>query len=206
MADPVPVPKPPVWVRSDECWRSEMNVGSKIAEVRVSKSAICIVALAAGGPTMLGLLFLADALRPGRQDFRLVDLAMAMALFVPVGIIHELLHALAAIVHGGLHPRDLRIRVVWKAGALACQIRVPIRVGTARFVALTPLVVTAFPVLGLFLWRPCHVLATLLGLTIIGCMADLIMVYCLRRLDADLLVVDHPSEPAFDVYAPEGSR
>jgi hypothetical protein len=78
-------------------------------------------------------------------------------------------------------------------------------VGTARFVALTPLVVTGLPVLGLFLWRPCPVLAMLLGLTLTGGVADLIMVYCLRRFDADLLVMDRPSEPAFDIYASEGS-
>lgn len=180
-------------------------MGSKIAEVRVRTSVVYIAACSVAIPLMFLLLAVADALQPGRQDFHLLDIAIALILFVPLGAVHELLHGLAAVVHGGLHPQDLRIRVVWKAGALACHIKVPISVRTARIVALTPFAVTVPLVLGLLLWHPSTVVAVLLHFTIFGCSMDLLMVYHLRRFGNDLLVVDHPSEPAFDIYTAENS-
>ena len=107
-------------------------MGSKIAEVRVRTSVVYIAACSVAIPLMFLLLAVADALQPGRQDFHLLDIAIALILFVPLG-------------------------------------------------------------------------AVLLHFTIFGCSMDLFMVYHLRRFGGDLLVVDHPSAPAFDIYAPEST-
>ncbi len=180
-----------------------LKPGTKVAEVRMCIRAVFVAIVAGGVPAMMLLVALADALSHGSFGFGLRDLAIAVVLFVPLGMAHELLHALAALVHGRLRPRDLRIGVDWKAGALICGMKVPIRVRTARVVLLAPLVVTGPVMLGLLLLYPSDVTALLAAFMILGCAMDVAMICRLGRFDGNLLFVDRPSEPGFDIYTPE---
>jgi hypothetical protein len=182
-----------------------VNTGVKIAEVRVSKRAVYLGVFVVGIPVTLALLALAEVLGHYRLDLGLMNLVVALVLFIPLAAVHELLHAAAALLWGRVRPRDMQIAVHWKAGALACRIKVPIRVGATRIVGLTPLVVTGPLMLGFLLKYPSEVTALLAGMTLLGCAMDLVMIYKLRRFDPNLLVVDHPTEPAFDIYAPQTS-
>jgi hypothetical protein len=178
-----------------------LNPGAKIAEVRPSKRAVYVAIVLLTIPATILLLALADAL--GNEDpacsFR--GTLLALALFVPLGAVHELLHAGAALVFGRVRPQDLRLGICWRAGALMCHIKAPIRVGAARIVGLAPLVVTGPIVLALFLWRPSQVTVLLTVFAILGCAMDVVMVARLRGFSDDMLIVDLASEPGFDVYA-----
>lgn len=180
-------------------------LGTKIAEVRPSMRAVYLAIVLLAVPATILLLTLADAL--GNEDpacsFR--GTLLALALFVPLGAVHELLHAAAALAFGRVRPQDLRLAVQWKAGALICHIKAPIRVAAARIVGLAPLVVTGPAVLALFLWRPSQVTVMLTVFAILGSAMDVVMVARLRGFADDMLLVDHPSEPGFDVYAPEST-
>jgi hypothetical protein len=179
-----------------------VNTGAKIAEVRVSVRAVYLATLGVGIPTVFLLMGLADVLGGGKHDLGFWSLPLGLVLFLPLAAAHELLHGLAAVVHGRLHRRDVRIRVHWKAGVLACLVKVPIRVGTARVALIAPLAVTGPFALGLLAMYPCDTTAFLAGMTILGCSMDLAMFHKLRRFQADLLFVDDPTGPAFDIYAP----
>ena len=180
-----------------------MGTGEKMAEVRVSPRAMYIAAGAVGIPITLLFLVLAGALGPAGQGSSILNLLIALALFVPLAWVHELLHALAALVCGGLAPRDVHIKVVWRAGGIVCHFRRPIRVRAVRVVGLTPLAVTGPLVIGLLMIYPHQATALLAGMTLVGCAMDVAAVWKLRRFDGDLLVVDHPTEPRFDIYTPE---
>ncbi|HSV98585.1 MAG TPA: metalloprotease family protein [Sedimentisphaerales bacterium] len=176
-----------------------LKTGAKIAEIRPNQRAVYLTVFAAGIPAMLSLLALADAWGSGRHDFGLLNLPIALALFMPLSVVHELLHAAAALAFGRVRLRDLSLRVNWKAGALACHVRVPVPVRAARIIGLAPLAVTGPAMAGLLVWRPSQVTALLAGLAILGCAMDVVMVYSLRRFGGSLWVVDHPSEPGFDI-------
>lgn len=90
--------------------------------------------------------------------------------------------------------------------SLSCHIKAPIPIRAARVVGLAPLMVLGPPALGLVLMYPSPVTAMLAGMTILGCIMDVVMVYKLRRFNADLWVMDHPTEPRLDIYATDGER
>lgn len=182
-----------------------LNPGAKIAEVRVSKRAVYLAVILLAVPMTVLLLALTDALRDDDPICTTREILLALASFVPLGAVHELLHAAAALVFGRVRPQDLRLAVQWKAGALMCHIKAPIRIAAARIVGLAPLVVTGPAVLALFLWRPSHVTVMLTVFAILGSAMDVVMVARLRGFADDLLLVDHPSEPGFDVYAPQST-
>ncbi len=178
-------------------------LGTKIAEVRPSKRAVYLAVILLAIPATILLLALADVLGDGSPVCDHRGILIALALFVPLGAIHELSHAGAALVFGRVRRQDLRLAVHWRAGALMCHIKAPLRVRVARIVGLAPLVVTGPPVLALFFWRPSQVTVMLTVFAVLGCGMDVVMVARLRGFRDDLLIVDYPSEPGFDVYAPQ---
>jgi hypothetical protein len=181
-------------------------LGTKVAEVRVNVLQACLLAGGVGIPLSLACLWLARVLGHHSDYIPFMDLLIAVALFVPVGIVHELLHSVAAIMHGRLRWADMHIGVHQGGIALTCEIRVPIRVRTARVVGIAPLAVTA-PIAGAALIAfPSNVTALLAGFTLIGATMDLLLLYKLQPFDGNLLFVDHPREPAFDIYAPLGNQ
>jgi hypothetical protein len=182
-----------------------MNTGAKVGEVRVSVRAVYIAAFLVGVPGILSLVFLAERLRPGRRGFDPGSLLLALVLLVPVAWIHELLHALAAVTYGRVCRQDVRLRIDWRMGVVSCHIKAPMPVRAARVVGLMPLIALGPLALGLVLVYPHRVTALLAGMTLLGCIMDVVMVGKLRRFDGGLLVVDHPTtEPRLDIYAPDG--
>ncbi|MGE5296225.1 MAG: DUF3267 domain-containing protein [Solirubrobacterales bacterium] len=179
--------------------RTPLKTGTKIAEVRANIRKVYVAVVLATIP-MTALLAALVGRRGHDAVWSLPEILLGLALFVPLGVVHELLHATAALVYGRVRPQDLRLAVHWKAGTLICHIKVPIRVAAARIVGLAPLAVTGPAMLALFLWHPSHVTVMLVIFAILGSAMDVVMVYYVWRFDDDLLIVDHPSEPGFDIY------
>lgn len=180
---------------------SDMNC-VRVAQVRVGALRANLLAGAVGIPVMFLCLWLARVFGYRSDDFPATDVLIAATIFLPVAAIHELLHGAAALVHGRLRLADLHVHIHWKALGLVCHVKVPVRVRTARIVGITPLAVTGPVLLAILAAYPSNVTAVLAGLALIGGVVDLLMLYKLRPFDGDLLFVDHPTEPAFEIYAP----
>jgi hypothetical protein len=159
-----------------------------------------LLAGAVGIPLMI--LWLARVFGYRSDRFLFTDVLIAVLLFLPVAAIHELLHGVAALVHGRLRMADLHIAVNWKALALVCHVKVPVRVRTARVIGITPLAVTGPVLLAVLAVYPSNVTAILAAFTLIGGVVDLFTLYKLRPFDGNLLFVDHPTDPVFEIYAP----
>jgi hypothetical protein len=176
--------------------------GTKVAEVRMNVLHATLIAGGVGIPLNLAFMWLADVLASHAGRFRFADLLVAAVCFVPVSIVHELLHGAAALAHGRLRRTDIQFGVYKGGFALTCEVKVPIRVRTARIVSVAPTVVLAPLAAAAMVAFPGPVTALILGFTVIGATMDLLVLHKLRPFDGDLLMVDHPGEPAFDIYAP----
>ncbi len=176
--------------------------GTKVAEVRMNVRRATLIALGLGIPLNLACLWLALALVDYADIFSVTDFLIAFALFVVVGIVHEFLHGVAAVLHGRLRWRDVHFGVYGKGFALACEVKVPVRVRTARIISIAPTVVLGPLAAAALIAFPSSATAMILGFTLVGATMDLLVLHKLRRFDGNLLFVDHPKEPAFDLYAP----
>jgi hypothetical protein len=165
-----------------------------------------LLAGAVGIPLMILCLWLARAFGYRSDRFPFTDVLIAALLFLPVAAIHELLHGLAALVHGRLRMAALHIGVNRKAPTLVCHVKVPVRVRTARVIGITPLAITAPVLLAVLAAYPSNVTAMLAAFTLIGGVVDLLMLHKLRPFDGNLLFVDHPMDPVFEIYAPSSDE
>lgn len=179
---------------------SRTEPGEKVAEIRVHPVRANLAAVPPAAITILFLLRLAAWLNPA-DDGGLWSFLAALLLFFPLVAVHEFLHGLTAVVVGGLRWQDIRFSMAWKALAPMCHIKAPLRVQAARIVGLAPLAGTVPPILVLLFVSPSEMTALLAGLVLVGCFADVYMVYRLREFDASMWVVDHPTEAGFDIYA-----
>ena len=176
--------------------------GTQVAQVRISALRANLLAGLVGIPVAVLCLILARVLGYRSDDLPFTHILIALAIFLPISVVQELLHATAALVYGRLRLTDLHVGVNWKVLGLACHLKVPVRVGTARIVAAAPIAVLGPILLVLLAVYPSNVTALLVAFAFIGAVVDLWMLYKLRRFDANLLFVDHPTEPMFEIYAP----
>jgi hypothetical protein len=172
-----------------------------MAKVRISALRANLLAGLVGIPVAVLCLILARVFGCRSDEVPFTHILIALAIFLPVSVAHELLHAAAALVYGHLRLTDLRVGVNWKVLGLACHLRVPVRVGAARIIAVAPLAVMEPILLALLAVYPSNVTAMLVAFVFIGAVVDLWMLYKLRRFDANLLFIDHPGEPTFEIYA-----
>ena len=84
--------------------------------------------------------------------------------------------------------------------AAVCHLRAPISVKAARIVGIAPLSITVPLTFVIMLVCPTKVTTILAAMTLAVCAGDLLMIYELGRFDSNMLYVDHPSEPGFDIY------
>ena len=173
---------------------------NRIAEIRLSNRKItlfgvpCAVAVILVCMGIAGMCGYADA-RSSWWDF-----PIAVALFIPMIVLHELLHAVAALLFGGVKRADIRLRMVWRAMAAACHVKAPVSVKAARLIAVAPFCITTPLAFAILIGYPSDVTAMLAGMTVVGCFADFVMLFELRRFQANHWFVDHPSEPGFAIY------
>ena len=176
------------------------DANNKVAEVRVSNLKITLYGVPCAVVVILLCMLIAGMCGYDHAQSSHWDFPIALALFVPVVFIHELLHASAALLFGFVKLKDIRIRMIWKAMAAACHIEVPISVKAARVIVIAPFCITAPLTFVVLLMYPSHITAMLAGMTVVGCFADFVMLFELRRFKPGQLVVDHPSEPGFAIY------
>ncbi len=154
--------------------------------------ALCVI-LASG---IFGLA-LVLGFRPGPSDRSIL---LGLVLIFPLAFVHECLHAATAMVVGKIAWRDICFKVNWKMLAAVCHIKVDMTVKVTRLVAAAPVVLMTPVAVVLFLLYPSDMMVMLTTFTVVGSIADLLMLYELRRFAAHLWVSDHPTEAGFTIY------
>ncbi len=179
----------------------QVNLGEKIAEIRLNplRTNLAVLPVAVVAVLLFGALAVKLA---GDWDSSWQGYLIAMALFLPMGALHELSHGVTAVACGRLRWQDVCFGVNWKALSAVCHIKAPLRVSSARIVGLAPLAITGPLAVALLLAFPREVTVVLASFAVAGSYADVCMVYRLREFHDPMWIVDHPTEPGFDVYAP----
>ena len=138
-------------------------------------------------------------------DFHLdnLDRWMFLGSLVLLVVVHEALHAFAAMQWGDVPFSSIQFGLKWKWLVPYCHCASPLRMGVYRIFVLLPLAVTT-PVAGLVLWlAPSFWSLLLFSIAFSACAGDVQMYFKVQDFRSDLWVQDHPSEPGCYIW-PEG--
>jgi uncharacterized membrane protein YccC len=184
---------------------NEVEGYTKIAEVRIRK---LIANILAGVLTGLLVLFfvlimswLPHAAKPVEFSF---SWFLVFVFFITM--IHEGLHAYAAFRYGGLPRTSIHFGFNWKGMMPYCHLKAPISVKMYRIVGFMPLGITGPIMVAIFFFYPALLTALLAATALASCSGDVMMMMRLHKFADDMLVLDHPSEPGFDIYSSSVSK
>ena len=138
-------------------------------------------------------------------DFHInkLDRWMFLGSLVLLVVVHEALHAFAAMQWGDVPFSSIQFGLKWKWLVPYCHCASPLRIGVYRIFVLLPLMVTT-PVAGLVLWfAPSFWSLLLFSIAFSACAGDVLMYFKVQDFRSDLWVEDHPSEPGCYIW-PEG--
>jgi hypothetical protein len=140
----------------------------------------------------LGPFWLLHGFRGWLSMSPLTGLAVAVALLLLL-VIHELLHALAWMVAGGFRWEQITFGFDRASLSPYTHVATPMTARAYRIGAATPGVLTgALPVL--VAWTLGSGPLSLIGaLMSVGAVGDLIVLWVIRRVPGDTLVMDHPT-------------
>jgi hypothetical protein len=177
-----------------------MTLGSKIAEVRVSKLAANIVC------TALTILFCVVGVAIAHlfphygafTGWQAIAFLVSLILLVPV---HEGIHAIGLFVFARVSWSDVKFGIMWRALMPYCHCTVPVPIVAYRRMALLPLQITGAGSLIALIVFPTDGLGVLAGIAVAACVGDVWIVAKLRPFADDLLVQDSPSEIGCDVFS-----
>jgi hypothetical protein len=110
-------------------------------------------------------------------------------------VAHELLHGLGWKLFGGLAWADIKFGFQWKALMPYAHARVPMTARAYRWGGALPGLITGVlpALLGLAFGQP--VLLLLGAILVIAAVGDLMVLWAIRRVPAEVKVLDHPSLP-----------
>jgi len=128
-----------------------------------------------------------------------------IGLLVLFTLWHEGFHAIGWKYWGGLRWRDLKFGVAWYALTPYCHAKAPMRADAYRFGALLPGIMTGLLPYGIALALGNGIMAIVGAVMLSGAVGDAYVLWVLRELPPDALVLDHPSN-AGCIVVDEGGR
>ena len=180
------------------------RVGCDTIEVRVNKVYAAIFSIIMFWVAVT-VIVVAEDVSPWNVDFGFDERDKWMflgSLFLLV-IVHEALHALAALQWGNVPFSSIRFGFKWKWLAPYCHFSRPIRMGAFRVFLLLPLGVTTAVTGLVLLLDPALWTLFLFCLAFSASAADVLTYFRVQDYRSDLWVKDHPSEPGCFIW-PEG--
>ncbi len=185
----------------DETGQTAGPFGEKIAEVRLPKLAVNVVAVPLAVAIGVGFTFVAMSL-PHAVAVAPRDAWLYVVYVIVVAVVHEAMHAFATVRWGKAPVRAIKFGFNWKGLMPYCHCRVPMEMRAYRVTSLFPLFVTGPVAVLVMLAYPAFWTAAAAAVTLVACVGDVWAYLKLRRFDKGLLVLDHPTEPGCDVYRP----
>ena len=132
-----------------------------------------------------------------------INLWVFLGSLVLLVVVHEALHAFAALQWGKVPIGSIRFGFNLKWLAPYCHFSSGMRMGSFRVFLLLPLVVTTFVTGLVILLDPAIWTLLLFSVAFSGCSGDVLMYFKVQGYDKNLWVRDHPSEPGCTIW-PEG--
>ena len=122
-----------------------------------------------------------------------IDIWKLLGCICLIIILHEALHAFAALLWGKVPWRSIHFGFKWEWGAFYCHCDKPLKVDICQIFVLFPLIVTT-PIAGLIWWLDPSIWSLLLfSFTIASCAGDVLIFLKVSQVGNDQWVHDHPS-------------
>ena len=122
-----------------------------------------------------------------------IDRGKLLGCICLIIILHEALHAFAALLWGKVPWRSIHFGFKWEWGAFYCHCDRPLKVDICQIIVLFPFIVTT-PIAGLILWSDPSIWSLLLfSFTIAACAGDVLIFLKVSQVENDQWVHDHPS-------------
>ena len=126
-----------------------------------------------------------------------IDIWKFLGCICLIIILHEALHAFAALLWGRVPWSSIHFGVKWRSLMFYCHCDKLLKVNTFRILVLLPLIITT-PIAGLIWWLYPSLWSLLLfSLTIAFCSGDVLMFFKVRQVENDKWIQDHESELSF---------
>jgi hypothetical protein len=109
-------------------------------------------------------------------------------------VAHEAVHGFGWMTAGGVGPRHIRFGIDRKTFSPYCHLTTPIRAAAYRYGAALPLVVTGILPLTAGLLTDTPVLTMLSAIMISAAVGDLFVLWVIREVPGNALVIDHPTQ------------
>ncbi len=134
---------------------------------------------------------------------QLLLLALFGLGFLLLSAVHELLHALAAIIFGKAKRKDIRFGIIWKALTPYTHCTLPMTPAQYRAVLFLPNIILGVLPYILSLVIGSTLMYWYASLMLLGGLGDLFIFFHTIRLPADALIKDHPHKIGFVAYLKE---
>jgi Putative zincin peptidase len=131
-----------------------------------------------------------------------INLIVLIVLIILSVVVHELIHAISWKVFGNLRWSDLSFGVDRKTLSPYCHAKAPMEAGAYKIGALLPGLLTGVipSIIGIAIQNPT---VTFFGAFLLSAaVGDVIVVWVLRRVPPNALVMDHPSQAGCYVKMP----
>jgi len=124
--------------------------------------------------------------------FNIGDYLLGFVAVVVLLVAHEATHAIGWILFAGVQPKDIRFGIAWKTLSPYAHSKVAMKAGGYRAGVVLPLIITGIgpTVIGTLTntgWL------TVAGAVLVsGAVGDLIVLWVIRRVPSEAMVIDHP--------------
>lgn len=155
------------------------------------------------GFTIINLALKNPLLLTGKVYLYVIITVAGLALLLAL---HEVLHAIFAIIFGKLKLKDIKFGVNLKQGMLYCHMEKPVKVIAYRLAIILPVIITGIIPLIISSIFGNIFLVLLFSFMVSGGAGDVVMFFSLAGLDNDTQILDHPSAPAYYLLYEEGKE
>lgn len=133
------------------------------------------------------------------------DIIITIGMLAVLLILHELLHAGAAIAFGKLSKKDISFGINFKQGMLYCHMKRPVAVNAYRAILIIPVIVTGIIPLVISAFFANIFMVLLFSIMTSGGAGDFVMFFSLSGRK-DCLVLDHEKAPAYYLCYEESAQ
>lgn len=121
------------------------------------------------------------------------DLLVMLVLFIALIFAHEGFHALGWMLFGGIKPSQISFGFLWKTLSPYAHAKAPMTAQAYRIGVILPLIFTGLLPFVVALALGSTPLAVVSALMISAAIGDVLVLWVIREVGAERLVLDHPS-------------
>ncbi|NLL56285.1 MAG: DUF3267 domain-containing protein [Clostridiales bacterium] len=135
-----------------------------------------------------------------------LDVIISILMLAVLLVIHELLHAISAVIFGKLTFKDIKLGANLKQGMIYCHIKKPLKINAYRISIILPIIITGIIPLVISAIFGNLFLVAVFSFMVSGGAGDIVMFFSLSGIDSHTLIEDHPKALAYYLLYENGKE